>query len=152
MSKNCDAKRRAKLKARRRNAEQQAVLTQSKQAKIAEWIASHHAEPNVIAELVDAHGISICRVEGNNDEGWIVVVGQEPAAGSNDTFAALSLLLSAAVDDRAHVEDSYIQFSPWLTREVERRCEAGNVSWDDFLRSLLPCDKRQLSLPHQRTL
>ncbi len=152
MKKNSDAKRRAKLKERRNRAQQHTVLMQSKQAKVAEWIAAHDAEPNVIADLVDDHGISLCRVEGRSDDDWIVIVGDEPTAGSNDAFTALGMLLNAAVDDREHGDESYIQFSAWLVEEIEARCEATEMELEEFLRSLLPVEKRRLALPRQRAL
>lgn len=152
MGKKSDAKRRAKLKERRKKEETYLVRAASAQAKVAEWIAAHDAEPNVIAELVDERGTPLAYVEGNNDDNWIVVVGDEPVSGSSDTFVALAMFLVAAVDDQACGNESYIQFSQWLIEEIEAQCESKNLDLVDFLRSLLPADKQRLGLPPLRAL
>ena len=72
-------------------------------------------------------------------------------AGTNEEFSALGWFLSAAVDDRSAGNSSFLRFSPWLIEEVDKRCEAGNVDFYDFLRSLLPSEKRHLTLPEHRT-
>lgn len=149
MGKKSDAERRAKLKERRKKVDASSSRTLSTQAKVDAWFAAHDAEPNVIAELLDEQGSSLARVEGGNSDDWVVVVGDEPIAGANDTFLALSMFLVAAVDDRAGGNESYMQFSQWLIEEIEARCEAEDVDWYDFLRSLLPPEKRRLDLPSQ---
>jgi len=152
VGKQSDAKRKAKLKDRRKKAEAALARVVGTQSKVAEWAASFDAEPNIIAELVDEHGAVLAYVEGDDDENWTVVVDDEPVAGTSDEFVALSLFLGAAVDDRAAGNTSFIQFGTWLIEEIERRCEANNMEWHDFLRALLPLEKQHLALPHQRAL
>lgn len=150
MGKQSDAKRRAKLKDRRRKAEAAPDRAVTKHSRIKEWAAAHDTEPNVIAELVDEHGAGLAYVAGDDEGNWAVVDDDEPVAGASDEFVALGFLLSAAVDDQAAGNTSFIQFAPWLLEEIENRCEAEQVGWDDFLRSLLPLEKRALALPQQR--
>ena len=114
-------------------------------------MAAHDALPNIIADLVDDEGAVLADVEGEADETWTVVVGGVPVAGTNEEFSALGWFLSAAVDDRSAGNSSFLRFSPWLIEEVDKRCEAGNVDFYDFLRSLLPSEKRHLTLPEHRT-
>ncbi len=152
MGRQSDAKRKAKLKDRRKKAEATLAQVVANQSKVAEWAAAFDAEPNIIAELVDEHGAVLAYVEGDADENWTLVVDGEPVAGTSDEFVALSILLVAAVDDRAAGNTSFIQFGAWLIEEIERRCEAKNIEWEDFLRSLLPLEKQHLALPHQRAL
>ena len=101
---------------------------------------------------MDVHGALLAYVEGDAEENWTVVVDSVPVAGTSDEFAALSWFLSAAVDDQAAGNTSFIQFSPWLLEEVEKLCEAKNMEWNDFLQSLLPLDKQHLKLPGQRVI
>jgi len=150
MGKQSDAKRKAKLKDRRKKVEAALVRAVATQTKVAEWTAAHDAEPNIIAELVDEHGVVLAYVEGDADESWTVVVDDEPVAGASDEFVALSFFLAAAVDDQAAGNTSFIQFMPWLLEEIEKRCESEKMEWQDFLRSLLPLEKRSLALPQQR--
>lgn len=150
--KKSDARRREKLKARRKKAEAHLVRLASTQAKVAEWIAVHDADPNVIAELVDGNGTVLAHVEGSSDDTWVVVVGDDPVAGASDVFVALGLFLVAAVDDQAAGNESYIQFSQWLIEEIEVRCEIENLEVDGFLRSILPVEKQMLALPPHRAL
>ncbi len=152
MGKQSDAKRKAKLKDRRKKAEAAQVRAVATQSKVAEWTAAHDAEPNIIAELVDEHGAVLACVEGDTDECWTVVVDDEPVASASDEFVALSFFLGAAVDDKAAGNTSFIQFAPWLLEEIEQRCEAEKMEWQDFLRSLLPLEKQSLALPQQRVL
>ncbi len=150
MGKQPDAKRKAKLTERRRKHEASVSKVVANQSKAADWIATFDAEPNVIAELVDEQGTVLVYVEGDTDENWTVFVDREPTAGTNDEFAALGWLLSAAVDDQVAGNNSFIRFSPWLLEEIEKRCEAENLDWYEFLRSLLPRDKQHLGLPEHR--
>lgn len=151
MGKKSDAKRRAKLKDRRKKGEALLVRAVSAQPKVADWFAAHDAEPNVIVELVDGHGVILAYVEGAGDEDWTVIVGDDPVAGTSDTFVALGMFLVAAVNDRATGNESYMQFAPWLIEQIEMRCESANVDWEVFLRSLLPIELQQLALPPQRS-
>jgi len=150
VGKQSDAKRKAKLKDRCKKAEAGLARALATQSKVAEWAAAFDAAPNIIAELVDEHGTVLAYVEGDADENWTVVVDDEPVAGVSDEFVALSLFLGAAVDDRADGNTSFIQFGPWLLEEIERRCEAEDIEWHEFLRSLLPTDKQHLALPQHR--
>jgi len=150
--KKSDAKRREKLKARRKNAEAHLVRLASTQAKVAEWIAAHDAEPNVIAELVDENGTALAHVEGSSDDTWVVVVGDDPVAGATDVLVALGLFMVAAVDDQAAGNKSYIQFSQWLIEEIEAQCETENLEVEGYLRSILPVEKKMLALPPHRAL
>lgn len=152
MGNKSDTKRRAKLEERRKKADAHLVRADFTQVKVAEWLAAYHAEPNVVAELVDEHGVLLAHVEGNDDDNWTVVVCDDVIAGASDTFAALGLFLAAAADDRAAGNESYMQFAPWLIEEIEARCEAANVGWQDLLRSFPPSEKQQLALPPQRSL
>ena len=152
VGKQSDAKRKAKLKDRRKKAEAAFVRAVATQRKVTKWAAAHDAEPNIIAELVDELGAVLAYVEGEADQSWAVVVDDEPVAGASDEFLALGLFLGAAVDDRAAGNTSFIQFAPWLLEEIEKRCEAENMEWHDFLRSILPVEKRHLALPQQRVL
>lgn len=150
MGKKSDAKRRAKLKERRKKVEAHLTRETSTQTKIAEWVAAYDAEPNIIAELVDGDDTPLAYVEVDNEENLIVVVGDEPVAGASDTFVALGMFLVAAVDDRASGNESYIQFSQWLIEKIDAQCESRDLDLVDFLRSLLPIEKRQMALPPQR--
>lgn len=152
MGKQSDAKRKARLKDRRKKAEGALARVVASQRKVAEWAAAFDAEPNIIAELVDHDGAVLAYVEGDADENWTVVVDDEPIAGASDEFVALSLFLDAAVDDRAAGNTSFIEFGAWLLEEIESRCEAQNMEWEAFLRSLLPPEKQHLALPQQRAL
>jgi hypothetical protein len=152
MGKQSDSRRKAKLKERRKKADAAAARALAVQTKVADWIAAHDAEPNIIAELVDEHGTALAYVEGKDDEMWTVVVDDDPIAGASDEFVALSLFLGAAVDDLAAGNSSYMQFAPWLLEEIEKRCEAENMEWQDFLCSLLPLEKQRMALPQQRVL
>ena len=152
VGKQSDAKRKAKLKDRRKKQEAAVSRVVASQTKVAKWVAALDAEPNIIAELVDVHGALLAYVEGDAEENWTVVVDSVPVAGTSDEFAALSWFLSATVDDQAAANTSFIQFSPWLLEEVEKLCEAKNMEWNDFLRSLLPLEKQHLKLPGQRVV
>ena len=152
MGKKADEKRRAKLKDRRKKAETYVARTVSAQSKVADWIATHDAEPHIIAELVNEHGVLLAYVEGVNGDSWTVVVGDNPVAGASGTFVALGMFLVAAVNDRTSGNESYIEFAPWLIEEIEARCETANLGCQDFLRSLLPIEMQQFSLPPQRSL
>lgn len=57
-----------------------------------------------------------------------------------------------AIDDRAAEGESFIQFSPCLVEQIEERCDARGADPDQFLRSLLPMDKRGAALPPVRML
>ena len=151
MAKKSDAKRKAQLKERRNKFETTVARRLASQVRTNEWMAAHDALPNIIADLVDDDGAVLAYVEGEADETWTVVVGGVPVAGTNEEFSALGWFLSAAVDDRSAGNSSFLRFSPWLIEEVDKRCEAGNVDFYDFLRSLLPSEKRHLTLPEHRT-
>lgn len=152
MGKQSDAKRKAKLRDRRKKAEAALIRAVVSQSKVAEWAAAHDAEPNIIAELVDEDGAVLAYVEGDADHGWTVMVDDETVAGATDEFVALSFFFGAAVDDRAAGNTAFIQYAPWLLEEVEKRCEAANMEWQDFLRSVLPVEKQHLALPQQRAM
>lgn len=152
VGKQSDAKRKAKLKDRRKKQEAALSRVVASQTRVAKWVAAFDAEPNIIAELVDVHGAPLAYVEGDAEENWTVVVDNVPVAGTSDEFAALSWFLSAAVDERAAGNKSFIQFTPWLLEQVEKLCEAKNMEWNDFLRSLLPLEKQHLKLPEQRVI
>jgi hypothetical protein len=150
VGKQSDAKRKAKLKARRKSFEAAEARARATSAKVATFFAAHDAEPNIVAELLDEHGALLAYIEGRDDESWTVVVDDEPVAGSTDLMASLGMFLTAAVDDRADGNTSHMQFSPWLLEEIQSRCDAANVEWTEFLLSLLPAEKRQMKLPEQR--
>ena len=150
MGKKSSAKRKMKLKERRKKTEAHLVRSASTHSKIDEWISTSDAEPNIMAELVDEDGSALTYLECDNDGNWTVVIGDVSVAGASDTFVALGMFLVAAVDDRASGNESYIQFSQWLIEEIEAQCELKNLDLIDFLRSLLPAEKQQLTLPPQR--
>ncbi len=150
MAKKSDAKRKAQLKERRKKAAASAARSSASQTRVAEWMAASDAATNIIADLVDEDGAVLAYVEGDAAENWTVVVGGLPVAGSSDEFAALSWFLSAAVDDKSAGNSSFLRFSPWLLEEIEKRCEAQDLDWYDFLISLLPPEKRHLALPEHK--
>lgn len=113
-------------------------------------MAAHHAEPNFIAELVDEHSAVVTYLEAGTEETWTDVVDDESVAGASDEWAALSLFLIVSVDDRAAGNTSLIQLTPWLLEEIEKRCQAANVDGQDFLQSLLPLTKENMTLLQQR--
>ena len=152
VGKQSEAKRRAKLKVRRKRAEAVSARLPAIQSNGAGWCAASDAASNIIAELVDEEGSPLAYIEGKGDESWTVVVGDMPVAGAADEFDALGMFLIAAVDDQADGNKSYMQFSPWLIEEIEKRCEAANMEWHDFLRALLPREKRLMALPPQQMM
>lgn len=152
MGKQPDAKRRARLKERRKKAEATLARAFAAQSKVSEWSSAHDTEPNIIVELVDENGAALAHIEGDDDDMWTVVVNYDPVISVDDEFIALGLFLSAAVDEKAAGDTSWIQFGTWLIEEIERRCETANMNWEDFLRSLLPLEKRYMALPQQRML
>ncbi|WP_349998147.1 hypothetical protein [Stenotrophomonas lacuserhaii] len=153
MSKQSDAKRKAKLKERQRKVEAAAARSSGGSSKVAAFYKAYDAEPNVIAELLDESGAALAHVEGSADgEAWTIVVMGEAAAGTDDEFLALGLLLGMAIDDRTADGESFIQFSPWLAEQIEERCHARGADPEQFLRSLLSMDKRGAALPPVRVL
>lgn len=153
MGKQSDAKRKAKLKERQRKMEAAAARSSGVSSNVAAFFKDYDAEPNVIAELLDESGAALAHIEGCADgEYWTIVVMGEAAAGTEDEFLALGLLLGMAIDDRAAEGESFIQFSPWLVEQIEERCGANGGDPDQFLRSLLPMDKRGAALPPVRML
>lgn len=153
MGKQSDAKRKAKLKERKRKVEAAAVRSSGLNPNVAAFFDAYDAEPNVIAELLDESGAALAHVEGSADgEMWTIAVMGEAAAGTDDEFLALGLLLGMAIDDRAAEGECLIQLSPWLVEQIEAHCDAIGEDTDQFLRSLLPMDKRGAALPPVRTL
>ncbi|QHB73508.1 hypothetical protein [Stenotrophomonas sp. 364] len=153
MGKQSDAKRKAKLKERQRRAEAAAARSSGVNSNVAAFFKAYDSEPNVIAELLDQSGGALAHVEGSADgENWTIVVMGEAMAGTHDEFLALGLLLGMAIDDRAAEGESFIQFSPWLVEQIEESCDARGADPDQFLRSLLPMDKRDAALPPVRIL
>lgn len=153
MGKQSDAKRKAKLKERQRKVEAAAARSAGVNSNVAAFYKAYDLEPNVIAELLDESGATLAHVEGGADgENWTIVVMGEAAAGTDDEFLALGLLLGMAIDDRAAEGESFIQFSPWLVEQIEERCDARGTDPNKYLRSLLPMDKRSAALPPVRIL
>lgn len=152
MGKKSEAKRKKKLRERLKGGEAVSTRAMGVQERAAKWFAEFDAAPNVIAELLDQDDAVLAYIEGNIDGGWTVVVADAPLAGTDDEMIALGWLLTAAVDDTEAGEKSFLQFAPWLIEEIERQCDARNVECLEFLRSLLPPDKRHKSLPQQCSL
>lgn len=153
MGKQSDAKRKAKLKERQRKVEAAAARPSGVSSNVAAFFKAYDAEPNVIAELLDESGAALAHVEGSLDgEHWTILVMGEAAAGTDDEFLALGLLLGMGIDDRAAEGESVIQVSPWLVEQIEERCGARGCDLDQFLRSLLTTDKRDAALPPVRVL
>lgn len=153
MGKQSDAKRKAKLKKRQRKVEAAAARPSGVSSNVAAFFKAYDAEPNVIAELLDESGAALAHVEGSLDgEHWTILVMGEAAAGTDDEFLALGLLLGMGIDDRAAEGESVIQVSPWLVEQIEERCGARGCDLDQFLRSLLTTDKRDAALPPVRVL
>jgi len=153
VGKQSDAKRKAKLKERKRRINVAASRSSGLSSNVAEFFRAYDAEPNVIAELLDESGVVLAQVEGSLDgDIWTVVVMGEVAAGTDDEFLAVGLLLGMAIDDQASEGESFIQFSPWLVEQIEERCDVSAVDPDQFLRSLLPKEKRGAALPSVRVL
>lgn len=146
MGKRSDAKRRAKLRERRKKVEAAAGRVSSQDPSGQDWIATFDAEPYVVASLLDDAGSTIAHVEGDTKgEDWMVVVDGAAVAGSDDEFVALALLLGVASD--RYAPGQLLQFSPWMTEEIDRRCEANGKSYSEFLRSLLPSERQSSMLP-----
>ncbi|MBN6102700.1 hypothetical protein JR064_11020 [Xanthomonas sp. CFBP 8703] len=152
MAKKSDAKRRSKLKERRKRAEEAQARPKTGLSKVERWMAAFDAERNIIAELIGEDGTVLAYVEGDDTDSWTVVVDNDPVAGTSDEVATLGWLLDAAVDDIAAGNAPVLVLSLWLVEQVETRCEAANIEWHDFLRSLLPIEKQHMPLPQQRTM
>ncbi|WP_153066899.1 hypothetical protein [Xanthomonas arboricola] len=152
MAKKSDAARKAKLKERRKNAEEARARPSTGTSKVERWAADFGAERNIIIELVGEHGTVLAYVEGDDTDSWTVVVNDDPVAGTDDEIAALGWLVGAAVDDIANGNAPVLVYSHWLVEQVEARCESANIELHDFLRSLLPFEKQHMRLPQQRTM
>ena len=153
MGKQSDAKRKAVLKKRGKKAKELASkLLRDTGTTAAAWFKACETEPTIIAELIDEDGATLASVEESDDESWTVIVDGEATAGTNDEFVALTLLLSAAADDKAAGSVSYLQFTPWLVQAIEDRCEQSGLGWEEFLVTLLPIEKRTLALPQVRAV
>ncbi|WP_371181103.1 hypothetical protein [Xanthomonas sacchari] len=152
MAKKSDAARKAKLKERRKNAEEARARPLTGPSKVERWMADFDAERNIIVELVGEDGTVLAYVEGDDTDSWTVVVDDDPVAGTDDEIAALGWLVGAAVDDIADGNAPVLVYSHWIVEQVEARCEAANIEWYDFLRSLLPAEKQHMQLPQQRTM
>ncbi|WP_372164529.1 hypothetical protein [Xanthomonas euvesicatoria] len=152
MAKKSDAARKAKLKERRKRAEAAQARSLTGPSKIEDWMAAFDAERNIIVELIGEDGALLAYVEGDDANLWTVVVDDDPIVGTDDEIAALGWLVGAAVDDIAEGNAPVLVYSPWIVEQVEARCEAENIQWHDFLRSLLPAEKRHMQLPQQRTM
>ncbi|CAD7349980.1 MULTISPECIES: hypothetical protein [Xanthomonas] len=146
MAKKSDAKRKAKLKERRKQAEAAQSKTLAAPSEVGAWFAAHDAEPNIMAELVTEDGALFAYVEGDGNE-WTLIVEDNPVAGTSDEIVALGMLLNVAVDGLATGNTSRLHFSQWLAQEIDERCEAAGIDWSSFARSLLPPEKRLLLLP-----
>ena len=151
MAKKSDAKRKAKLKERRKQAEVAQSQIFAAPSRVGEWAAAHDAEPNLMAELVTEDGALFAYVEGDGDE-WTLIVEDNPVAGTSDEIVALGMLLNVAVDGVATGNTCSLHFSQWLAQEIDERCEAAGTDWSSFARSLLPPEKRLLLLPPVRAI
>lgn len=78
------------------------------------------------------------------------MAAREPAAGTDDDFAALGLTLGMAIDDSAAVGSSLRQFGAWLVERVDERCDTEGVDMDKLLRSLLYKGKQDAALTSMR--
>lgn len=146
MAKQADAKRRAKLKERRKRVESAVSRVSSNDPAAQAWFAAFDAEPYVVVSLLDSAGVVIAQVEGDSDgEDWTVVVDGVAVAGTDDEIVALALILSVSTD--RHPIGLLLQFSPWMTEKIERRCEDLGMRHDEFLSSLLPPERRVMALP-----
>ncbi|MEB1609679.1 hypothetical protein VDQ74_07205 [Xanthomonas campestris pv. campestris] len=152
MAKKSDAARKSKLKERRKNAQEARARPSTGPSKVERWAADFDAERNIIVELVGEDGTVLAYVEGDDTDSWTVVVDDDSVAGTDDEIAALGWLVGAAVDDIADGNAPVLVCSHWIVEQVEARCEAANIKWHDFLRSLLPAEKQHMQLPQQRTM
>ncbi|MBO9855145.1 hypothetical protein [Xanthomonas sp. A1809] len=152
MAKKSDAARKAKLKERRRKAEEAQARPLTDPSKVENWMAVFDAERNVIVELIGEDGVVLAYVKGDDTDSWTVVVEDDPVAGTDDEIVALGWLVGAAVDQIAEGNVPALVYSHWIVEQVETRCKATNIEWNDFLRSLLPAEKQHMQLPLQRTM
>lgn len=152
MAKKSDAARKAKLKERRRKAKEAQARPLTGPSKVENWMAVFDAERNIIVELIGEDGAVLAYIEGDDTDSWTVIVGDKPVSGIDDEIVALGWLVGAAVDDIADGNAPVLVYSHWIVEQVEARCEATNLEWHDFLRSLLPAEKQHMQLPQQRTM
>ncbi|WP_426803420.1 hypothetical protein [Xanthomonas campestris] len=152
MAKKSDAARKAKLKERRKRAEEAQARPLTGPSKVEDWMAAFDAERNIIIELIGEDGTVLAYVEGDDTGSWTVVVKDDPVAGTDDEIVALGWLVGAAVNDIAEGNAPVLVYSHWIVEQVEARCEAENIKWHDFLRYLLPAEKQHMQLPQQRTM
>ncbi|WP_225043086.1 hypothetical protein [Xanthomonas campestris] len=151
MGKKNRAKRASIVKERRKHAEAAQSRAAVAPGEAASWLGAHDAEPNVIMELVAEGGALLAYVE-SDDDGWTILVDDNPVAGTSEGIEALCMLLSLAADNIAAGSKPTLQISQWFAQEIEERCEATDAKVDDFLRTLVPAEKRLLPLPQLRIL
>ncbi|MFL7958793.1 hypothetical protein ACKAWT_20800 [Xanthomonas vasicola] len=151
MAKKSDAKRRAKLKERRKNAEASQARIMAAPDVPYEWKGPTGDEPETIAALTSDDGDQIAYIEGYSDDGWEFVVDYQTVAASSDDLAMLKLFLDESTNYVSYGNVA-MSFSPWLIEKLEARCEAESIQWNDLLRSLLPVEKQHMQLPQQRAM
>lgn len=110
MAKKSDAKRKAKLKERRKQAEAAQSKTLAAPSEVGAWFAAHDAEPNIMAELVTEDGALFAYVEGDGNE-WTLIVEDNPVAGTSDEIVALGMLFkrrSRWIGDWQHKQVAFL--------------------------------------------
>lgn len=146
MSKKSHAKRAAKVKARKKQAFVPARGIRATTDEQVQQLMAQLDEDTAHAVLVAADNTTLMSLVSEGDE-WLVLIGDEPVAGTTDLNVALGLLLRGAIDDKRGGEESYVQFSHYLMELLEEQVEASGMEWVPFMESLIPGGLGDGSLP-----